>query len=379
MIITYRYRIKDGSASTRRALRRQARSVNFVWNYLCDVDRQARAKWQAGWHVRRPSAFALTTLCRGVTKELGIHSDTIDGLCARFADSRDAVFPKTPRFRSARRNLDWIPFSNFARPAKLDNGSIVLLGRRYRLWYSRPLPENAAPKSWNLACDSRGRWYVNIQVEVPERERKDGPEIGIDLGLKSLATLSDGRKINMPAYYRQAEAEIAKWNRFRKYNRVRALSAKMANQRKHFLHVVSTQLVRDHSRIFVGDVNPSRLAKTHMAKSVLDAGWTKFRQMLHYKAIAHGALFEVVDERFSTATCSECGALGGPQGIAGLRMRHWTCSDCGCSHDRDVNAARNILRVGAERRPLAAEIPAPQGKEGTTGASPRLRSAPRSC
>jgi len=138
---------------------------------------------------------------------------------------------------------------------------------------------------------------------------------------------------------------------------VTAVHAKTKNCRKHFLHCESTRLVQEHGRVIVGDVSPAKIAKTRMAKSVLDAGWSMFREQLRYKALRHGAAFEIVTERLSTQTCSECGSIGGPKGITGLRMRHWTCSDCGALHDRDVNAARNLLFAGAERRPPAVEIP----------------------
>ena len=360
MILTYRYRVKDGTASRKRALRRQASAVNFVWNYCCEIDRQAQDRWRAGRAVRRPSAFDLATLCRGITKELGIHSDTVDAICNKFAAARDAIFPKTPRFRTAKRNLDWIPFTNFARPAKIVDGGLILMRRRYPLWVSRPMPKGSRPKSWNMGCDSRGRWYANIQVEVAEGERKTGPAVGVDLGLKTLAALSNGRKIEMPGFYRKAEAALAKWHRYGKRKRATALAAKIANQRRHYLHVVSAELVRDYATIIVGDVRPSQIGKTKMAKSVYDAGWTTLRQMLRYKAIAHGAAVEIVSEKFTTQVCSSCGALPPerPRGIADLGMRRWDCSDCGASHDRDVNAALNILRVGLECQPPAGEIPA---------------------
>jgi len=102
-------------------------------------------------------------------------------------------------------------------------------------------------------------------------------------------------------------------------------------------------------------VNAAGLAKTRMAKSVLDAGWSMFRNMLHYKASRHGATFLEVDERFTTQTCSTCGAIpeSRPKGIAGLGIREWVCSSCGASLDRDVNAARNILALG---RSVAAPV-----------------------
>jgi putative transposase len=359
VIITYRYRVKDGSASTRRALRAQARAVNFVWNYCCNIDRQADERWRAGMYARRPTTFDLIRLCRGVTRDLGIHSDTVDAICARFVAAREAHFPKTPRFRSIKRSLDWIPFSNFARPAKLENGVLTLLKRRYFLWFSRPFPDAGKPKTWAFSTDARGRWYVNIQIEITEPDRRDGIAVGIDLGLKTFATLSSGETIDTPAFYRRSEEQLAKLHRYGMTSRARSLNAKVANQRKDFLHKITTMLVNKYSTIVVGNVNSSGLTKTRMAKSVNDASWAEFKLMLKYKSIATGATFKLVDERFTSQTCSCCGTVpdSSPKGKGALGIRQWSCSECGASHDRDVNAARNILRVGAERRPPAVGIP----------------------
>lgn len=342
----------------RRALRAQARAVNFVWNYCCQIDRDAKSRWKAGIAVHRPSAFDIANLCRGVTKELGIHSDTIDAICRKFVDARDICFPKTPRFRSFKRNLDFIPFSNFKRPAKLEGAKLTVLGRAYHLWLSRPLPTNGKPKSWEFSTDSRGRWYVNIQVELPETERREGSSVGIDLGLKDLATLSTGEKIATPRHYRAEEDKLALFQSRGQKVRARTLSAKIANRRKHFLHEITTKIVREHAEIYVGDVSPSRLAKTRMAKSIGDAGWTMLRTMLQYKSIATGAKCQIVSERYTSQTCSCCGTIpdSSPKGMSALGMRHWTCSSCGTKLDRDVNAATNILIVGAERRPPVAGI-----------------------
>jgi hypothetical protein len=117
----------------------------------------------------------------------------------------------------------------------------------------------------------------------------------------------------------------------------------------------ATGLVRQHAAIIVGNVNTAGLAKTPMAKLVLDAGWSTLRTMLSQKCDSAGVWFDEVDERFSTQTCSECGALSGPKGIAGLGIREWCCP-CGAVHDRDINSARVILAAGNRR--LAEGIPA---------------------
>ena len=108
--------------------------------------------------------------------------------------------------------------------------------------------------------------------------------------------------------------------------------------------------------MFVGDVSSTKLVKTKMAKGVLDAGWSQLKTMLEYKCNYANVVFEVVNESYTTVTCSSCQSRTGPQGLSGLRIREWTCTKCGVKHDRDVNAAKNILAAGHCR--LAVGIPA---------------------
>ena len=171
--------------------------------------------------------------------------------------------------------------------------------------------------------------------------------VGIDLGLKDIVTLSDGGKIEMPRFYRKSEAALATAQRAKKTKRVRAIHAKIANRRKDFIHKMTAKLSKEYGLIVIGDVSPSKLAQTRMAKSVLDAGWSGLRRCLSYKSIRNGGSTLEVSEHLSTQTCSECGSLppSRPRGIAGLSKRMWRC-DCGAEHDRDVNAAVNILRSG---------------------------------
>jgi putative transposase len=352
VILTYRYRIKDKTSA--KHLRRMSGMANYAWNYCCATQREAQRR-----HARWPGRYDFIRLMTGASAELGIHSDTLGAIARQFVDSRNAA-KHCPAWRSRKRGtLGWVPF-NAARAFQIDEptGSIIVLGRKYRAWFSRAIPPDAIVKTACFAEDARGRWYFNVQIDVASATSKDGKTVAIDLGLKDLAALSDGRKIEMPAFYRRHEAALALAQRRGQKHRATALHAKVKNSRKHFLHQESTRIVREHTRVIVGDVNAAGLAQTRMAKSVLDAGWSMFRTMLQYKCLGAGAAFEIVSERLSTQTCSDCGSIGGPKGIAGLGMRHWACSGCGALHDRDVNAARNLLLfAGAERRPLAVEIP----------------------
>ena len=143
--------------------------------------------------------------------------------------------------------------------------------------------------------------------------------------------------------------------------RVRALHAKVKNQRRDALHKWSRRTVDRCAEIVIGDVRPSAVGKTTLAKSVYDSGWTMLRGMLKYKSEHAGIRCDVVSEYNSTRTCSCCGAIpdSSPRGRAGLRIREWTCCECGALHDRDVNAARNILVGGAS--PSCRGNPRPLG------------------
>jgi len=191
-----------------------------------------------------------------------------------------------------------------------------------------------------------------IDVAVnPVDARQPVRGVGIDLGLKDFATLSTGEKIEAQRLYRDAEKALANAQRANKKRRVKAIHTQIAHRRNDFHHQLSTRLVREFDYIAVGNVNAAGLAKTSMAKSVLDAGWSSFRKQLAYKAVKHGAWFEEVDEKFTSQVCSDCGALpdSRPKGIADLGIRHWSCSECGSEHDRDVNAAQNILKKFGSR------------------------------
>ncbi len=346
MVLTYRYRLK-ATRGAARELARQARAVNCVWNF-CGETQEAARRWNRRW----PSGFDLIGLTHGSSRELGLHSDTVQAVCKQFAASRDTC-RRRPRWRG-KKALGWIPFQA-ARAIRIDGDAVVFLRRRYRLWMSRPLKGHI--RSGSFAEDARGRWYLNLHIETPESEGCGAGEVGIDLGLETLAALSTGEKIENPRHLERLAGKLAIAQRAGRKARARAIHAQIANSRKHFLHALSARLVRENRRICVGNVNSSGLARTRMAKSVLDASWSQFRSQLRYKAIRHGAEYIEVDEHFTTQVCSGCGAVGGPKGIAHLGVRDWVCPECGVQHDRDINSALNILVSGRNAGLRLTEIP----------------------
>jgi transposase len=341
-ILTFKFRVKDATAG--KHLARHAISSNQVWNFCVATQREAEKRRKAGLPVRWPTAFDLIKLCTGSSADLGLHSDTVQTICRQFATSRD-LHRRCPRFRAsfgAKRALGWIPF--IPRAVRIDGDAAVYLKRRFRFWKHRDIEGEF--KAGSFVQDARGRWYVAFQCEVDDSLPCGNGEIGIDLGLKTLATCSDGAEVPAMRHYRQYERALGKAQRAGNKKRARAISAKIANARKHQLHVASRRLADANSLIVVGNVNAARLAKTRMAKSVLDAGWSTFRAMLRYKVARRQAVYVEADERFTSQTCSECGTLGGPKGLKGLAVRHWECIECGAHHDRDVNSARLILMSG---------------------------------
>ena len=335
-IITYQYRIKD--SQHRNHLTRMAWSVHTVWNYCNEVSLFA-------WRRDRKwlSAYDLHALVAGTSKMLGLSADSIQQVCTEYETRRRQFNKVRLSWRSRKRTLGWIPFK--ARYIRLQDDTLTYLKRTFRLWLSRKV--EGTIKTGSFTQDNRGRWYVNLQCEVPdEPQLKLGLErVGIDLGLSNQIACSDGVIYSRDNLTRQHEDDLAMAQRANKKNRVKAIHAKIQNVRKDWTHKVTTAITNAYSFIAVGDVSSTKLAKTKMAKSTYDAAWGIIRHQLNYKAIRLAGVCVPVREHFSSVTCSACLVRSGPNGLSALGVRIWRCSACGVSHDRDVNAAQNILRV----------------------------------
>ncbi|SDK39478.1 putative transposase [Nonomuraea maritima] len=264
-----------------------------------------------------------------------------------------------PRFQSKRDRRQAIRFTKNARFQVTAGGKLRLpkIGDVPVRW-SRSLP--AEPSSVTVVKDAAGRYFASFVVEVcDEPLPATAAEVGIDLGLTHFAVLSDGRKIGNPRFLRRAERRLRKAqqalsrkakgsdNRRKAMVRVARAHAGVADARRDFAHKLSTSIIRDNQAVYVEDLAVKGLARTKLAKSVHDAGWGQFTAMLAYKAARHGRTFVRIDRWFpSSKLCSECGALAGSMP---LNVRTWECA-CGAVHDRDVNAAKNILAAGRVER-----------------------------
>ncbi len=332
-----------------------AGAVNFVWNYLNETQLSSikRGVPAKNWL----SAYELQKLTAGASAELGISAATIQLLCAEYVRKRILFKKSKLSWRSRRKSLGWIPFREDSVQIKEAASQVTYCGVTFNYFNSRPIEGRV--KTGSICCDTRGRWYINLTCEI---EAFCGPtlpgEVGIDLGLKNVVVTSTGLKVAAPKYYRQYENRLAKAQRSGSNRQVRTLHAKVKNTRKDFNHKLSTSLTREFSSIVVGDVSSSKLAKTTMAKSVYDVSWYQLKTFLKYKALARGSSYREVSEAYSTQMCAECGCIpkSSPRGKKDLNVREWVCSECGSVNDRDVNAAKNILRFGHESPQIQALI-----------------------
>ena len=313
-------------------------AVNFCWNFCNQSNIERWSKFRKTF-----SDFDLNKLTAGCAKDLGLHSQSVQAVCEEYAKARKQFKKVKLNWRSRKRSLGWIPFK--ASGVKVEGDTITYGGRKFKFWLSRPM--DGKIRFGSFAQDSKGHWFVNLVVESkPETRPTTGKEVGCDLGLKTLATLSDGVELSRENLTRTFEEQLAKAQRARKKKRVTAIHAKIKNKRKDWNHKATTRLVQEYDKIMVGNVSSKKLMKTRMAKSVADAGWSDFKLMLVYKAISLGVEVKEVNESWSTVTCSACSAKSGPRGLRELAVREWVCSNCGSVHNRDVNAAKNILRTG---------------------------------
>jgi putative transposase len=237
--------------------------------------------------------------------------------------------------------------------------------------WSRSLP--SAPTSVTVTMDASGRYFASFVVETdPDILPEAGTDTGIDLGLNHFAVLADGRKVDSPKFLRRAEKKLKRMqkalsrkvvgsnNRDKARKRVARQHARVADRRRDFHHKLSTQIIRDNQAVYAETLCVEGLGRTRLAKSVHDAGWAQFVNMLEYKAWKHGRVFVKVHRAFpSSQVCSACGFRDGPKP---LHVRVWACGSCGIEHDRDHNAAKNVLSEG--RRIVAA------GRAETLNASP---------
>ena len=331
-MLTYKFKLRGGH----RILRLMSSKVNFVWNYCNQTSFKA---------IRRDSNFlsgiSLNYLTTGTSDILKLHSQTVNAVCEQYAISRKEAKKRKLSWRVSRgskRSLGWIPFK--AVGIRIENNMVRFSKHKFKFVAHREIEGKI--KTGSFVEDACGDWWVTFTCEVDALPKAKFNEVGIDLGLKTLATTSDGEKFENPRVTEKYADKLAMAQRAKKKKRTARIHRKITRKKKDNLHKISAKLTRAYTKIIIGNLN---LEKN---KTSLDASFRGLIPFLEYKASRRQGSVIQVNEAYTTMTCNKCLERSGPTGLPGLSVREWTCASCGQMHDRDINSAINILRLGHE-------------------------------
>ena len=366
MITTYHYRIKD-SGKSGKILKKMASSVNFVWNYCKSTQKYALKNKpvkqiidsKTGNITSMPyffSKFEMNSLVSGSSKELGIHSQTIQAVSEEYT-TRRKQFKNILRWRGTK-SLGWIPFK--ASAIKLHNNKVSYSKINFSYWNSRKLPIDAKIKSGSFSQDSRGRWFLNITFEtnIQPFMCDNQSELGIFIS-SSILSCSDGTKITKPTLSLKMVQKLKRFNKSRKifyksnnilkkniknppkYKQEKNLKAKIENIKQDYYHKESTKIVKKSILIVSNNYKIKKNKIRKKRKSlIINSDVKTFQNMLCYKAIRAGRTYKIVPEKNPTLTCSKCCFMQ-PRTRIGIRV--WNCRKCNLVNDFGANASKSIL------------------------------------
>lgn len=286
---------------------------------------------------------------------------------------------KYPRYKSRKKSRESAEYTRSAFTWRDGRLRLAKMAEPLDIRWSRPLPVGTEPTTVTVSRDSAGRWFVAMLVEdTIAPAPAASAAVGLDAGITSLVTLSTGEKITNPRHERRDRARLAKAqrelsrkakgsaNREKARRKVARVHARITDRRRDFLHKLSTSLVRENQTVVIEDLTVRNLLKNgKLARAISEAAWTGLRMMLGYKCAWYGRELVMVDRWFPSSKL--CGACGTVREQLPLNVREWTC-DCGAVHDRDVNAACNILAAGLAASACGDGV-RPQRESSRTGQS----------
>jgi len=374
MLATYRYRLyptkaqKRGLEATLETCRRWYNACLEERNTAWEERQESVGKFAQLGKVKNhrrdnPWAAQLHSHILQVTT-----TDLDKAFQAFFRRVKSGEKPGYPRFRG-RDRFDSFGLKEYGNGFRLDGRRLRLTGiGRVPVRWHRPV--GGTIKTVRIRRQA-GKWYACFSCEVrPEALPSTGAEVGLDVGITSLLTTSDGEHIENPRWYRSSQARLrvlqrrVSRRRLGGSNRRKAIGAlqaqheRIGNRRSDFIKKLVHGLVERYERIAIEDLQiPNMVRNPHLAKSILDAGWGYFRQHLSFKAECAGRVVAAVAPAYTSRTCSACGLSFENLTLA----QRWVRCSCGLSLDRDENAARNVLALGRSAWgvtwPMAASVP----------------------
>jgi putative transposase len=349
MLETHRRLYNDALASRKQAWETDQRSVSYGDQSACLKD------------ARKSNPFLAETNFSSTQATLRRLDRSFQAFFRRLTEGD---VPGYPRFKGFNR-FDTVEFPSYGDGCRLKENRVYIqhVGD-VKVKLHRPVEGRIKTVSFKREASN---WYAIFSCDLGEIEvaPSTNPPVGIDLGLKSFLVTSEGDSVAPPKFYRQAESALRRAQRRvsrrkrgsrgrREAGRIVArLQQHVANQRRDFHHKTALDLVRDYGTIAVEDLNVQGIARSPLAKSTHDAGWSAFLSILEHKAECAGVRVVTVPPRNTTQACSECGTL--PDVPKTLSDRVHSCPHCGYEADRDLNAARNILNVGLDRLGLSRQ------------------------